>query len=281
MMEEDDMILSSMNPTLSGEQPGLFSKWFDTAAPTQKKAVNDSPDSSTSSETKKQTRKSKSRASKAIKRRWSSPSKQKDEQEQIGKGLSDMADAQANLGHYEKAFKLWNEALKLQKEKLGPRHPAVACTLARRGSTSAHLGHWYPAVLDLETAAHIFQSRGDDVLASDVLIQLAMAQERMGHLDEAVANMETALALKKKLKDEESVARLNCLIGNVRHQQRDYGRALQSYRIGLECYELAGVDKSHPHVVWAARRASDRSMQGHLFWSQAISRRNSSDDGSK
>lgn len=282
MMEEDDMILSSMNPTMSG-QPGVFSKWFDTGAPTTQKAVNDSQDSSTCSpQTKKQTRTSNNK-SKTKKRRSSSP-KQQHEPEQVGRGLYDMAEAQANLGHYEKAFQLWNEALKLQKEKLGPRHPAVACTLARRGSTSARLGHWYPAALDLETAAHIYQSRGEDALASDALIQLAIAQERMGHLDEAVANMEAALAVKKELRDEESVARLNCLIGNIRHQQRDYEQALQSFRIGLACYEQAGVDKSHPHVVWAARRASDRSIQGHLFF-QAItpplSRRNSFDDCSK
>lgn len=180
-----------------------------------------------------------------------------------------MAEAQASLCHWEKAFEFWKQALQLQKKKLGPRHPTVAATLARRGSASAHLGHWYPAALDLEQAAHIFQSVNDDALASDTLIELATAQERMGHLDEAATNMETALALKVKLQDQESAARLNCLIGNIRHQQRDYERALQSYRVGLECYEQAGVDKNHPHVVWATRRASDRSMQGHLFWDQA------------
>ena len=183
--------------------------------------------------------------------------------------MSDMAEGQAQLGHYDKAFELWNEALKLQKATLGSRHVTVAHTLARRGSASAHQSQWYAAVLDLEAAAHIYQSKGDDVLASDILIQLAIAQERMGHLDEAVATMQTALTLKEKLHDEKSVARLNCLIGNVFHQQRDYERALQSYRTGLEGYEQAGVEKSHPHVVWAKRRARDRSIRGHLFWGQA------------
>lgn len=179
-----------------------------------------------------------------------------------------MAEAQASLGKWEKAFALWEEALKLQQRKLGQHHTTVASTLARRGSASAYLGHWYPAALDLEKAAHIYQNslEENEVMASDTLIQLAEAQERMGHLDEAIANMEVALALKKKMGDDEGVARINCLIANVHHQQRDYERALQSYKIGLECYEQAGVDKNHPHVVWAARRASDRSMQGHLFW---------------
>jgi len=261
MTMEDDMILSSMNSALDQERPGLFSKLF---ATNQDARVilkqKDSPDSSTCSEPKKKVKRSKVKS--PARRRSASP-------EQIGKGLTDMAEAQANLGHWEKAFELWDEALKLQKDKLGPRHPTVATTLARRGSASAHLGQWYPAALDLEKAAHIFQSENDDVLASDTLIQLSTAQERMGHLDEAVTNMEMALVLKEKLQDVEGVARLNCLIGNVRHQQHDYERALQSYRVGLEYYEQAGVDKNHPHVVWATRRASDRSMQGHLFWSQA------------
>jgi hypothetical protein len=39
--------------------------------------------------------------------------------------------------------------------------------------------------------------------------------------------------------------------------------------LGLECYEQAGVAKDHPDVVWATRRASDRSMLGHIFWRNA------------
>lgn len=275
-MKDDNMILSSMNQTVSYEQPGLFSKWIDTAHTAsiqEQKDVHASPDSSVCLQPNKKEK------STTVRRRWSFTKQREQEPEQTGKGLSDMAEAQANLGHYDKAYQLWNQALQLQKEKLGSRHPTVACTLTRRASASAHLGRWYPAALDLETAARIYQSNGDDVLASDTLIELSMAQERMGHLEEAVANMETALALKEKLQDQETVARLNILIGNIRHQQRDYKRALRSYKIGIERYERAGVGKSHPDVVWAARRASDRSIQGHLFWNQA-SRRNSSDDDS-
>lgn len=264
------MILASMNSAASTEQPGIFSKLFaanqDAKAIQKQKELKLSPASSTHSRSNNQRAPVEGKTT--TKRRTSSRKRQQ-EPEQIGKGLLDMAEAQASLGHWEKAFELWDQALELQREKLGPRHVIVAATLARRGRASAHLEHWYPAALDIEKAAHIYQSTGDDVLASDTLIELATAQERMGHLDEAVTNMEMALALKEKLQDEEGVARLNCLIGNVRHQQRDYERALQSYRVGLECYEQAGVDKNHPHVVWATRRASDRSMQGHLFWSQA------------
>jgi tetratricopeptide (TPR) repeat protein len=261
-MKDDNMILASMNPTVSTEQPGLFSKWFETAD------RNSSEPKSTCSQTKKQVKDPNFEP--IMKRKGSSPKRQHDAPpEQIGKGMSDMAEGQAQLGHYDKAFELWNEALKLQKATLGSRHVTVAHTLASRGSAFAHQSQWYPAVLDLEAAAHIYRSKDDDEHASDILIQLAIAQERMGYLDEAVATMHTALALKEKLHDEKSVARLNCLIGNVYHQQRDFERALESYRRGLEGYEQAGVEKSHPDVVWAKRRAEDRSIQGHLFWGQA------------
>lgn len=188
---------------------------------------------------------------------------------QVGKQLSEMAQGRAALGQMNKAFQLWNQALELQQKKLHSQHPLIADTLLRRGSAHAELEQWYAAVLDLERASHIYQANEHDELASDTLILLAEAQERMGRFDEALTNLEMALALKQKLKDEQAVARLFCLIGNAHHQQRNYQQARSSYRLGLERYEQAGVDKSHPHVVWATRRATDRSLQGHLFWNQA------------
>lgn len=267
-MEDDNMILASMNPTVAdNERPtGLFAKLFSASKRYEAKVMHDKQlkqDVSPASSTHSQKKHRKSESAPLKRKRASSPV------EQIGKGLIDMAEAQAALCRWDKAFELWNQALELQTSKLDPHHLVVAATLARRGRAYSSLGQWYPAALDLGKAAHIYQSTNDNVLASDTLIQLAEVQERMGHLDEAVASMETALALKEAINDEESVARLNCLIGNVQHQQRDYERALESYRAGLECYEQAGVDKSHPHVVWAKRRATDRSMQGHLFWRQA------------
>lgn len=262
-MKDDDMIFASMNSAVSEERPGLFSMLFATSHKDIPKGGEDYLSSSSGSSTCSQTKKKRNTKSTTKRERASSP-------EQVGKGLMDRAEGQASLGQWEKAFALWDEALELQRDKLGSRNLSVALTLARRGRAHAQMGKWYPAVLDLEKAAHIFQALNDHyALASDTLIQLASAQERMGHLDEAVANMEKALVLKEKLKDEVGVARLNCLIGDCRRQQRDYEQALQSYRVGLECYEQAGVDKNHPDVVWATRRASDRSMQGHLFWRQS------------
>lgn len=268
MEDENTTMILAMNPAVGHERPGLFSKFF--ATKHDEKVIHtpktSSQASSTCSSQTKDDRKSVNGRPSSTKRRAASP-KQQERPEQIGRGLVEMAEAQANLCHWEKAFELWDQAVELQKKKLGSRHPTVAFTLTRRGNASAHLGHWYPAVLDLEKAAHIYQSTSDDRLASDTLIQLASAQERIGHFDEAVSNMKAALSLKDKLQDEEGAALLNCLIGNIHHQQRNYEEAIESYRRGLERYEQAGVDKNHPDVVWATRRATCRSMQGHLFWS--------------
>lgn len=180
----------------------------------------------------------------------------------------ELGEAQANLGNWDKAFSFWDQALQLQKRELGPHHIVVAMTRERRARAFFHLSQWYPAAVDYGKAAHIFVLCQQDSLASDALMQLAMAQEKLGRLDEAIHNMEEAIDLKKKLQDEEGVARLYCLMGYIHHQRRDYQLARESYRIGLECYEKAGVSKDHPDVIWATRRASDRSMIGHLFWEQ-------------
>ena len=53
-------------------------------------------------------------------------------------------------------------------------------------------------MLDLSKAAHIFQGQ-DDTLASDTYMKLTIAQDRMGHFDEAIMNMKMALELKEKI----------------------------------------------------------------------------------
>lgn len=275
MMEDENMILA-MNPVINHGPAGIFSKWLSTTeseAPDSHKPIHVHKQEGVASSTSITSPPTKSRQSVqkinlSPTKRKTSNRKQNEVPGQPGKRLMDMAEAQANLCNWEKAFDLWDQALQVQKEKLGPHHMTVASTRARRGRAFSQLSQWYPAALDLGKAAHIFQGK-DDTMASDTYMKLAIAQDRMGHFDEAIASMQRALELKEKIQDQEGIARLHCLIGNVHHQRRDYKSAMESYRVGLECYERAGVAKDHPDVMWASRRASDRNMIGHIFWHKA------------
>jgi tetratricopeptide (TPR) repeat protein len=276
MIDDENTMILAMNPVIRREPAGIFSKWFSATqseAPETHKSshvyMQESVASSTSA-TSPQTKRHHSvqNMSASPAKRKTTNRKQNEDPGQPGKGLMNMAEAQANLYNWEKAFDLWDQALQVQKEKLGQHHMTVASTRARRGRAFSQLGQWYPAALDLGKAAHIFQGK-DDALASDTFMKLAIAQDRMGHFDEAIANMQKALELKEKIQDQEGIARLHCLIGRLHHRRRDYTSAMESYRVGLECYERAGVAKDHPDVMWASRRASDRNMIGHIFWRNA------------
>lgn len=270
MIEDQSTMILAMNPVVGREPQGVFSKWFSASSKSEARDTQKSSDIPTQESVAPSISTMSGKSVTPTKQRMSirKQNESKEDEGQIGKGLAEMAEAQANLCNWEKAFELWDQALQLQKEKLGPHHLIVASTRARRAKAFSDCGQWYPAALDLGKAAHIFQGQ-DDALASDTYMKLAIAQDRMGHFDEAIANMKTALELKEKIQDQEGIARLHCLTGNVYHQQRDYKSAMESYRLGLECYERAGVAKDHPDVMWATRRASDRNMLGHIFWRNA------------
>jgi tetratricopeptide (TPR) repeat protein len=190
-----------------------------------------------------------------------------------------MAEAQLRMKNRDKAFELWDEALQIQQKKYGPRHWIVAETLARRGMEHASQERWYEAALDLEKAVHIQKDRLNEIdqppedlllIASKTLLNLGKAHFQMGRVDEALANMNEALAMRLKVHGKHhEVARVHSIIGDVHRHRREYDEAHASYQHALDAYKRAGLPDRHPEIVWARKRASDRSMLGKRFWANA------------
>lgn len=196
--------------------------------------------------------------------------KSRPEDEIPGLKLAIMADSEFSLGNIEAAFVFWEQALQLQRKKLGERHPIMAQTLSHRGMAFARTGHFFEATLDLEKAVHIKedsmkeQSSDEEFIVdtADTLIQIAHLQQERGYYVEAMQGLSKALLLKEGVFGvrHESIARITCTMGNFYHRRRRYEEALEMYSKGLAMYKEVGIPKSHPRVRWVRRCLSDKNI---------------------
>jgi tetratricopeptide (TPR) repeat protein len=114
--------------------------------------------------------------------------------------LVDLANLHHRAGAPDRAERLYEQALAIQEESLGPAHPDVATTLNNLAQARSAAGAYDEAKVLLERALAIKEEslgpEHPDV--ATILGNMALAHHRSGEYDEAKRLHERALALKEK-----------------------------------------------------------------------------------
>jgi tetratricopeptide (TPR) repeat protein len=210
----------------------------------------------------------------------SNEARNNEQEEFVGFALSEMAEARANLGNWERAFALWKKAHHLQVTAYGKHSLIVARTLRRRGNGYARIGDHFLAQVDLEQAVQIqkeINRKGSPDNAA--ILDLANTMVELGHVlhnrlhyAEAMAHFQAALALKEGVlgKTHVDVADIFVVIGNAFRQRLQYKEATLAHGRALSVYNKAGMPPDHPNVVRAERCKKDRTTIALNFWNSAM-----------
>ena len=205
--------------------------------------------------------------------------KQKEIDELVGFALSEMAEAHAHLGLWDKAFQMWSDALQLQIEKYGKQSQLVAQTLRRRGNAYAKIGEYFLAVTDLEHAVHLMKEIAKNGLTdkwainglANTLVELGNAQQNRLFYIEAMRNYQSALALKEEVLGAEhvDVGDIHLAIGRAFHQRRRYRESKRAHQKALAVYKAA-LPPNHPYIVRVERSKRDRNMIAQQFFDLTV-----------
>jgi len=175
----------------------------------------------------------------------------RDEGEVQARLMTTMAEVYGNLGLYDAAVPLSEEALRQQRRLHGEDGPEVARVLAQVGSLHMHKGDRDAAEREiaaaLEMRRRLLGPEHDDIVGS--LNTLGMLRDRQGRYDDAEALHREALAMARRLHGDRHVlvgTSANNL-GWVLDRKGLYEEAERVHRANLAMRrELLGAD--HPHV---------------------------------
>jgi tetratricopeptide (TPR) repeat protein len=209
----------------------------------------------------------------------SNEARNNEQEEFVGFALSEMAEARANLGNWERAFALWKKAHHLQVTAYGKHSLIVARTLRRRGKRlckdwrSLSCTSWFRAV---QIQKEINRKGSPDNAAildlANTMVELGHVLHNRLHYAEAMAHFQAALALKEGVlgKTHVDVADIFVVIGNAFRQRLQYKEATLAHGRALSVYNKAGMPPDHPNVVRAERCKKDRTTIALNFWNSAM-----------
>jgi serine/threonine-protein kinase len=175
--------------------------------------------------------------------------------------LTELANSQFYDGHYDASDALNQEALKLGRELLGPRHPKVADNLVNLGATQKERGNYAEAERLYREALEITQSwyGPDHPETAGMLFMLGNVLNAENRMDEAAPPLEKALAIRERVYGEVNPRVANVLSelgqtalkrGKLDDAEAYFRRILTIYKtvygdkhylVGLATANLAGV----------------------------------------
>lgn len=184
-------------------------------------------------------------------------------QKRIQRDLKDQPELQAamldtigrvyqNLGLYSTAVPLFEQSLKIRKEKLGGENVDVAATVNHLGDALFSAGKYEEAEGFSRTALAMRRKLlgNDDPAVADSLSSLGGGLSAMGKLDEAESVLREALQIREKALGPEHVAIATSLsqLGTLMSFKREFAEAEALHRRALNMRrKLLGND--HPDVA--------------------------------
>lgn len=154
--------------------------------------------------------------------------------------LTEMANTTFYAGHYDRADSLNRIVLAMDRQRRGPRHPAVAEDLINLGATEFERGRYaeaealYREALDITTGWY-----GENHFATAAnLTMLGRALVREERWEEATATLERALVIRERVfgPQHPNVASTLNELGTIALRRERYADALRHYERALEIY---------------------------------------------
>jgi tetratricopeptide (TPR) repeat protein/predicted Ser/Thr protein kinase len=166
--------------------------------------------------------------------------------------LVDLANVQTGAGAYDEAKVLYERAIAMREQMLGPEHPDVAGTLNNFATTLSATGAHHEARVLLERAIAIWeQALGPEhPYVASSLVNLAIALRSTGMVDEAKVALERAIAIREKALGPEhpEVAHGLDSLAVVHATTHSYDTAKVLLERAIAMREKA-LGPEHPHVA--------------------------------
>ncbi len=159
-------------------------------------------------------------------------------------------------GDHEKVFELLQEALRIQKTKLGEDNPSAAHTLSNIGAVYIAKGEYERAIKQLQEALRIRRAKlGEDhPEVANILNSSGVAYRSVGDYKKAIEHYSKALKiLKDRLgEDHPSAAHTLRNIGILYYSMGAYEESIKHYSRVLEI-QKSKLGKDHPEVAITLR----------------------------
>jgi LuxR family maltose regulon positive regulatory protein len=120
-----------------------------------------------------------------------------------------------------------------------------------RGSANLQLGHLEDALKELDTALPLYRATGDAAALSELLLELEYAYMRIGRFNEATAFLQEAIEIRRAFGGN---AGLVVPLNNLGYDYQllgDYRQALNSFQEGLTAASRAGTKREESYLFWS------------------------------
>lgn len=156
------------------------------------------------------------------------------------------------LGRYPEARQIFEEALALQRDTVGPEHPDLAGSLNRIGNTFYAQGHYQEALSYLRQGLALREAALGPVhrLVADSLVNLGNTLDRLGRYEEAIASYRRAYAIQVQVFGpvHPDLAMSLDNTGSVYANQRRWKEAESFHRQALEM-RMKTVGRENPRTA--------------------------------
>ncbi len=196
-----------------------------------------------------------------------------------------LAGAQAGLGKFEEAERLYLEVVRIREASDGADHLSVAATLNNLANLYFSLNRWPEAeAAHLRAIAIKEAALGEDhFLVGQSLSNLGNVYIAQGRLEEAQDLHRRALAIKasKLAPDHFEVGASFHNLGDIAYQRGDMEEAKRNYEEGLRIFQK-GLEPDHPYLAFSyfglgnVKRELGQPKEAESFYRQALAIRRGS-----
>jgi len=194
----------------------------------------------------------------------------------LGQCLAQSAVLYSEMGRYQEAEKLYEEALEIDRAALGEQHPSFATTLMSMGQLQLLMGKHASAETLMRRAVDLKREmlgpKSPAVAAA--LTNLGMLHTTTGHYDAAIAVLDEAIAIEKAANGQETPGTLNAL-ADVTQRTGNYAEAERQMLRALELRRKASGE-SHPGYAIVLNnlgelyRFTGRYPESRRAWTEAL-----------
>lgn len=119
------------------------------------------------------------------------------------------------------------------------------------GFANLKLGRVEQAIRSFEEALPLYKTNGDQLITSNLLMDLEVAYRQMGRLEDAAACLQEVVAIRRALKSTDALAQALNNLGYHYHQCGDYAQAHATFHEGLSVIARAQSHRTESYLLWS------------------------------
>ncbi|MCC6805333.1 MAG: tetratricopeptide repeat protein [Anaerolineae bacterium] len=119
------------------------------------------------------------------------------------------------------------------------------------GFANLKLGRIEQAIASFEEALPLYKANGDQLITSNLLMDMELAYRQLGRLEDAAACLQEVVAIRRALKSTDALAQALNNLGYHYHQCGDYVQASATFQEGLSVIAYAQNHRTESYLRWS------------------------------